>query len=171
MWKENKKIILIAFLTFLIGISIGYFSKGEKTKVVEKEVIKTVEVEKSVDTSIKRGPTVKTVKETRPDGTVVESRTETGPSEIVKNTDTHVKEASTSTETVKEQINPRPNYSLGVQAHYNFDEIIHQEYYKIKPVITSGYRIFGDLWLEASTMIDLSKMSNSTIGLGFRVEF
>lgn len=186
-WIKEHWIILVAILTSLVvGGALGkHFGATTTEKVVTKEIIKEVivkeEVEKKSTTKenkeVKEGPVKETIVIKRPDGTTEEHVIETGPKETKVITDNSSEEKSTkeTKETTKEKTtevtSPRPNWGLGVQAHYAFGEIIHQEYYKVKPLVSGGYRLFGNLWLEGSSLINPSQISSSTAGLGFKIEW
>lgn len=182
--KDNKKILIACTVCLAVGLAAGKHF-GAKEKVVTKEVIKEVIVKEEVkndtriknNTEIKEGPVKETIVIKQPDGTVIEKVIETGPKETKSTTDTasntEIKsETKTKEETkVVEHTSPRPNWSLGVQSHWSFDDLIHQSFYKFKPQVSGGYRLVGSVWIELSSTINPTSIKDSTIGLGARVEF
>lgn len=186
-FKEHKVTLIAALIALIVGGALGkQFGAEEKTITVEKEVVREVVVKEETkknndvktNTEVKEGPVKETITIVRPDGTTETKVTETGPKETKSSTEDKTKtetavESSTK-ETVKEKTtehtNPKPNWALGVQSHWTFSELVHQEFYKFKPLVSGGYRLVGDVWLESSVMIDVSKMSSSSVGIGLRVE-
>jgi hypothetical protein len=95
---RNLTIVIVVILLLIGSFLAGRYTTTPKveTKIVEKEVIKTVEVEKQVDTTkywdntnkdeaTKENVHTNTVKETKPDGTVTEHTiTDTNLDHVVK---------------------------------------------------------------------------------------
>lgn len=186
--KEHKITLIAALIALIVGGALGkQFGAEEKTVTVEKEVVREVivkeETKKNNDVKtnveIKEGPVKETITVTRPDGTIETKVTETGPKETKSSTEDKTKTETVVESSVKETIkekttehtNPKPNWALGVQSHWSFSELVHQEFYKFKPLVSGGYRLVGDVWLEASSLIVPYKMTDSTVGVGLRVEF
>lgn len=169
---SRKNISILCIICLLIGGCLGrYFSSNEKVVTIDRIVEVEKIVENQLDKTVSHGTKTKTIKKTSPDGTITETKIEVGPKTSTESNTTKIVETSITKEKTTEHTNPKPNWALGVQSHWTFSELVHQEFYKFKPLVSGGYRLIGDVWLESSVMIDVSRMSNSTAGLGLRVEF
>lgn len=130
-----------------------------KEKIVEKEKIVTVEVEKK-NTKTKK----KTVKVTKPDGTTTETTTE--DTEIKEETATNTTKESEKTTKKETKATAQSQYRLGAFASRPIPELFKDPLTKPDLGVMAGYRIWGPAWAETSYTFDTKELS-----LGLSVEF
>jgi hypothetical protein len=152
--------LLLMLLGLLGAFGVGFFS-AKKTvkpveiiqerlveKVVEKEVIKIVEVEKKITSK-------KTTEVKKPDGTVITNTEEKTESEVSKKTE-EKKEVIAEKKTEK-QTSPAPTKDYKIGALTTIDR---------KYSVTAGWNAFGPLWLESQYNITQKEAS-----VGLSIQF
>ena len=169
MWllflKDHWKTFAVLFALVFCG-GFGYY-KGRQSaagqvrveiqeKIVEKEKIVTVEVEKKKTNK-------ETKKVTKPDGTIEETTKETTESETTANT---TKESSKTSETKTKTATAQDKYRLGVFAARDIPGLLKDPLKKPDWGLQAGVRVFGPAWADASY-----NFSNKEMSLGLSVQF
>lgn len=154
----NKYII---GLVVAAGLFLGGFYTGRGQKQVEvQEKVVTI---KGETLTVFKDRIVTVTKIVRPDGTVEET-TRTEEKEGKKETKTAEKKKETDSVTTS----IASKYSLGLKYWASFDDKFSDTRETVRDTgryeVTAGYRLMGDVWLEAGYRLD------KQVSLGLRVQ-
>ena len=180
--KNNKKILVVALISLIIGVGVGRYATPEKVEVryekVEIEKIVTVEkkiyVKQEVKKTSKKKKT-KSTKITKPDGTVIESTIE--EEEDVAFADTREKEGSetsesneSSTRTNKTKETKYDTKRLRVSALVGVTSSSYMlsdpfDEYNVIYGVHASYKFFGPI------SVGVFGLTSNTIGLSLGFDF
>jgi len=166
LWERFKTSIIMSILCLMAGLVIGYCNAPKpevkietkiETQVVEKIVEKTVEKKIYLKDKTKTETIIQ-----KPDGTVIHTVTQNDVSVDLQDTKKEKQKETKTKQSVKEVriITEYPKYSIGLMAESSF-----KKQPKFTPEINTGYRFYGNIWIEGSY-----NSSTKAVGVGFKWE-